>query len=96
MNFFGVFFQESTLTGWHVVGQSGRTVWSVHRQTPPYLSIRNADVVTDLGSSYYWNAPGSYLGNKVRSTKNFAKYAIYVMYIFCTNGFLIITILLCT
>ncbi|XP_029705872.1 LOW QUALITY PROTEIN: laminin subunit alpha-2 [Takifugu rubripes] len=56
---------ESTLTGWHLVGLSGRTVWSVHRQTPPYLSVRNADVVTDLGSSYYWNAPGSYLGNKL-------------------------------
>lgn len=54
--------------GWHLVGLSGRTVWSVHRQTPPYLSVRNADVVTDLGSSYYWNAPGSYLGNKVRNT----------------------------
>lgn len=54
--------------GWHLVGHSGRTVWSVHRQTPPYLSVRNADVVTDLRSSYYWNAPGSYLGNKVGNT----------------------------
>lgn len=59
------FSKESTLAGWHLVGHSGRTVWSVYRQTPSYLSIRHTDVVTDLGSSYYWNAPGAYLGNKV-------------------------------
>ncbi len=41
-------------------------MWSVHRQTPPYLSVRHSDVVNDLGSAYYWNAPGLYLGNKVR------------------------------
>nr|XP_046228315.1 laminin subunit alpha-2 isoform X2 [Scatophagus argus] len=56
---------ETTLTGWHLVGDTGRTVWSVHRQTPPYLSVRHSDVVTDLGSAYYWNAPGLYLGNKL-------------------------------
>lgn len=43
-------------------------MWSVHRQTPPYLSARHLDVVNDLGSAYYWNAPGLYLGNKVRCT----------------------------
>uniref|UniRef100_A0A671XJM5 Basement membrane-specific heparan sulfate proteoglycan core protein n=1 Tax=Sparus aurata TaxID=8175 RepID=A0A671XJM5_SPAAU len=42
----------------------GRRVWSVHRQTPPYLSVRHSDVMNDLGSAYYWNAPGLYLGNK--------------------------------
>uniref|UniRef100_A0A3Q1ANG5 Basement membrane-specific heparan sulfate proteoglycan core protein n=1 Tax=Amphiprion ocellaris TaxID=80972 RepID=A0A3Q1ANG5_AMPOC len=56
---------ESTLTGWHLVGDTGGRVWSVHRQTPPYLSVRHLDVVNDLGSAYYWNAPGQYLGNKV-------------------------------
>ncbi|XP_074541079.1 laminin subunit alpha-2 [Halichoeres trimaculatus] len=56
---------ETTLTGWHLVGDTGGTVWSVHRQTPPYLSARHADVVNDLGSAYYWNAPGLYLGNKL-------------------------------
>lgn len=58
--------QESSLTGWHLVGDTGGRVWSVHRQTPPYLSVHHADVVNDLGSAYYWNAPGLYLGNKVR------------------------------
>uniref|UniRef100_A0A3Q3VVE3 Basement membrane-specific heparan sulfate proteoglycan core protein n=1 Tax=Mola mola TaxID=94237 RepID=A0A3Q3VVE3_MOLML len=58
-------YQNSTLTGWHLVGHSGRTVWSVHRQTPPYLSVRHSDVQSDLGSAYYWNAPGLYLGNKL-------------------------------
>lgn len=71
MGIFNVFwltlvFQETTLTGWHLVGDSGRRVWSVHRQTLPYLSVRHSEVVSDLGSAYYWNAPGLYLGNKVR------------------------------
>ncbi|CAJ1078287.1 laminin subunit alpha-2 isoform X2 [Xyrichtys novacula] len=59
------YHNETTLTGWHLVGDTGGTVWSVHRQTPPYLSVRHADVVNDLGSAYYWNAPGLYLGNKL-------------------------------
>uniref|UniRef100_A0A3B5B0Z0 Basement membrane-specific heparan sulfate proteoglycan core protein n=1 Tax=Stegastes partitus TaxID=144197 RepID=A0A3B5B0Z0_9TELE len=58
-------YQNSTLTGWHLVGDTGGRVWSVHRETPPYLSVRHLDVVNDLGSAYYWNAPGLYLGNKV-------------------------------
>uniref|UniRef100_A0A665UQR1 Basement membrane-specific heparan sulfate proteoglycan core protein n=1 Tax=Echeneis naucrates TaxID=173247 RepID=A0A665UQR1_ECHNA len=58
-------YQNTTLTGWHLVGDTGGRVWSVHRQTPPYLSVRHADVLNDLGSAYYWNAPGLYLGNKV-------------------------------
>uniref|UniRef100_A0A8C4I5M9 Basement membrane-specific heparan sulfate proteoglycan core protein n=1 Tax=Dicentrarchus labrax TaxID=13489 RepID=A0A8C4I5M9_DICLA len=56
---------KTTLTGWHLVGETGGRVWSVHRQTPPYLSVRHSDVVNDLGSAYYWNAPGLYLGNKL-------------------------------
>uniref|UniRef100_A0A665URV4 Basement membrane-specific heparan sulfate proteoglycan core protein n=1 Tax=Echeneis naucrates TaxID=173247 RepID=A0A665URV4_ECHNA len=60
-------YQNTTLTGWHLVGDTGGRVWSVHRQTPPYLSVRHADVLNDLGSAYYWNAPGLYLGNKVNS-----------------------------
>ncbi|XP_067337909.1 laminin subunit alpha-2 isoform X2 [Channa argus] len=56
---------ETTLTGWHLVGDTGGKVWSVHRQTPPYLSVRHADVISGLGSAYYWNAPGLYLGNKL-------------------------------
>uniref|UniRef100_A0A673CW12 Basement membrane-specific heparan sulfate proteoglycan core protein n=1 Tax=Sphaeramia orbicularis TaxID=375764 RepID=A0A673CW12_9TELE len=59
-------YQNSSLTGWHLIGDTGGRVWSVHRQTPPYLSVRHSDVVNDLGSAYYWNAPGLYLGNKVR------------------------------
>ncbi|KAF3703025.1 Laminin subunit alpha-2 [Channa argus] len=57
--------KETTLTGWHLVGDTGGKVWSVHRQTPPYLSVRHADVISGLGSAYYWNAPGLYLGNKL-------------------------------
>uniref|UniRef100_A0A7N8XTA6 Laminin subunit alpha-2 n=1 Tax=Mastacembelus armatus TaxID=205130 RepID=A0A7N8XTA6_9TELE len=57
-------YQNSTLTGWHLIGDTGGRVWSVHRQMPPYPSVRHSDVVTDLGSAYYWNAPGLYLGNK--------------------------------
>ncbi|XP_076612601.1 laminin subunit alpha-2 [Chaetodon auriga] len=56
---------ETSLTGWHLVGNTGGRVWSVHRQTPPYLSVRHSDVVNDLGSAYYWNAPGLYLGSKL-------------------------------
>ncbi|KAM4522105.1 laminin subunit alpha-2 isoform 5-T5 [Odontesthes bonariensis] len=56
---------ETTLTGWHLVGDTGGRVWSVHRETPPYLSVRHLDVVKDLGPTYYWNAPGLYLGNKL-------------------------------
>ncbi|XP_062292940.1 laminin subunit alpha-2 [Scomber scombrus] len=56
---------ETTLTGWHLIGETGGRVWSVHRQTPPYLSARHSDVVNDLGSAYYWNAPGLFLGNKL-------------------------------
>uniref|UniRef100_A0A8C8DYG7 Basement membrane-specific heparan sulfate proteoglycan core protein n=1 Tax=Oryzias sinensis TaxID=183150 RepID=A0A8C8DYG7_9TELE len=58
-------YQNSSLLGWHLVGDSGGRIWSVHRQTPPYLSVRHSDVVNELGSAYYWNAPGLYLGNKV-------------------------------
>lgn len=57
--------QETTLTGWHLVGDTGGRVWSVHRETPPYLSVRHSDVMNDLGSAFYWNAPALYLGNKV-------------------------------
>ncbi|KAM4601168.1 laminin subunit alpha-2 [Polymixia lowei] len=56
---------ETTLTGWHLTGETGWRVWSIHRHTPPYLSVRHSDVVTDLGSSYYWSAPELYLGNKL-------------------------------
>ncbi|KAF7660100.1 hypothetical protein LDENG_00288180 [Lucifuga dentata] len=56
---------ETTLTGWHLIGETGERVWSIHRQSPPYLSVRHSDVVTDLGSSYYWSAPELYLGNKL-------------------------------
>ncbi|KAL6095758.1 lama2 [Pungitius sinensis] len=59
------YHHEATLTGWHLQGETGGTVWSVHREAPPYLSVRHADVVNDLGSAYYWNAPGLYLGNKL-------------------------------
>ncbi|KAK2856042.1 hypothetical protein Q5P01_004777 [Channa striata] len=51
---------ETTLTGWHLVGDTRGKVWSVHRQTPPYLSVRHSDVISALGSAYYWNAPGLY------------------------------------
>uniref|UniRef100_A0A8C3AWG7 Laminin subunit alpha-2 n=1 Tax=Cyclopterus lumpus TaxID=8103 RepID=A0A8C3AWG7_CYCLU len=60
------YHNETTLTGWHLLGETGGRVWSVHRQTPPYLSVRHSDVENDLGSAYYWNAPDLYLGNKVR------------------------------
>ncbi|XP_055088114.1 laminin subunit alpha-2 isoform X4 [Periophthalmus magnuspinnatus] len=59
------YHNESSLLGWHLVGDSGSTVWSVHRDTPPYLSVRHADVLQDLGPAYYWNAPGLFLGNKL-------------------------------
>ncbi|XP_056283362.1 laminin subunit alpha-2 isoform X3 [Pseudoliparis swirei] len=59
------YHNESTLTGWHLLGETGGRVWSVHRQTPPYLSVRHSDVENDLGSAYYWNAPDLYLGNKL-------------------------------
>ncbi|TDH00593.1 hypothetical protein EPR50_G00190060 [Perca flavescens] len=59
------YHNETTLIGWHLLGETGGRVWSVHRQTPPYLSVRHSDVVSDLGSAYYWNAPGLYLGNKL-------------------------------
>ncbi|XP_017267406.1 laminin subunit alpha-2 isoform X4 [Kryptolebias marmoratus] len=56
---------ETTLTGWHLVGDTGGRVWPIHRETPLYLSIRHSDVVTNLGSAYYWNAPDLYLGNQL-------------------------------
>lgn len=49
-------------------------MWSVHRETPSYLTIRHLDVVNDLGSAYYWNAPEIYLGNKVRADKRIFLY----------------------
>uniref|UniRef100_A0A3Q3D5A7 Basement membrane-specific heparan sulfate proteoglycan core protein n=1 Tax=Hippocampus comes TaxID=109280 RepID=A0A3Q3D5A7_HIPCM len=58
-------YQNSTLTGWHLSGDSGRIVWPIHRETPRYLSVHHADVVDNFGSAYYWNAPQSYLGNKL-------------------------------
>ncbi|XP_069370850.1 laminin subunit alpha-2 isoform X9 [Paralichthys olivaceus] len=67
---------ETTLTGWHLVGDTGGRVWSVHRETPPYLSVRHADVVNDLGSAYYWNAPGLYLGNKLLAYGGSVVYAV--------------------
>lgn len=36
------------------------------REMAPHLSVRHSDVVDTLGSTYYWNAPGLHLGNKVR------------------------------
>ncbi|XP_040920198.1 laminin subunit alpha-2 isoform X4 [Toxotes jaculatrix] len=67
---------ETTLTGWHLVGDTGGRVWSVHRQTPPYLSVRHSDVVNDLGSAYYWNAPGLYLGNKLSAYGGIVVYTV--------------------
>ncbi|XP_061668188.1 laminin subunit alpha-2 [Syngnathoides biaculeatus] len=60
-----VYQNESTLTGWYLSGDSGRRVWPIHRETPQYLSVHHGDVVENLGSAYYWNAPESYLGNKI-------------------------------
>nr|XP_054604109.1 laminin subunit alpha-2 isoform X1 [Nothobranchius furzeri] len=56
---------ETTLAGWHLVGETGGRVWPIHRQTPSSLSIRHLEVVDNLGSAYYWSAPASYLGNKL-------------------------------
>ncbi|XP_026197124.1 laminin subunit alpha-2 isoform X3 [Anabas testudineus] len=56
---------ETTLIGWHLVGETEGEVLSIHRQPPPYLSVRHTDVMNSLGSAYYWNAPGLYLGNKL-------------------------------
>ncbi|CAB1436741.1 unnamed protein product [Pleuronectes platessa] len=67
---------ETTLTGWHLIGDTGGRVWSVHRDTPPYLSVRHSDVVNDLGSAYYWNAPGLYLGNKLAAYGGSVVYAV--------------------
>ncbi|XP_058469730.1 laminin subunit alpha-2 isoform X2 [Solea solea] len=67
---------ESTLTGWHLIGDTGGRVWSVHRDTPPYLSVRHADVARDLGSAYYWNAPGLFLGNKITAYGGSVVYAV--------------------
>ncbi|XP_049913534.1 laminin subunit alpha-2 isoform X1 [Epinephelus moara] len=67
---------ETTLTGWHLLGDTGGRVWSVHRQTPPYLSVRHSDVVNDLGSAYYWNAPGLYLGNKLSAYGGSVAYTV--------------------
>ncbi|XP_077565326.1 laminin subunit alpha-2 isoform X3 [Stigmatopora nigra] len=60
-----VYQNETTLTGWYLSGDSGRRVWPIHRETPQYLSVHHADVVENLGSAYYWNAPELYLGNKL-------------------------------
>ncbi|KAM7395151.1 hypothetical protein PAMA_006754 [Pampus argenteus] len=56
---------ESTLSGWNLIGDTGVWVWTVHRQMPAYLTIRHADVANDFASTYYWNAPGRFLGNKL-------------------------------
>ncbi|XP_060907751.1 laminin subunit alpha-2 isoform X3 [Labrus mixtus] len=67
---------ETSLTGWHLIGDTGGRVWSVHRETPPYLSVRHSDVVNDLGSAYYWNAPGMYLGNKLTAYGGSVVYSV--------------------
>ncbi|KAM4529659.1 laminin subunit alpha-2 isoform 2-T2 [Fundulus diaphanus] len=59
------FENVTTLAGWHLVGETEGRVWPVHRETPSYLTVRHWDVVNDLGSAYYWNAPVMYLGNKI-------------------------------
>ncbi|XP_056150110.1 laminin subunit alpha-2 [Lampris incognitus] len=56
---------ETSLTGWHLFGETGQRVWSIHSHAPPYLSVRHSDVVTELGPFYYWTAPELYLGNKL-------------------------------
>ncbi|XP_075893685.1 laminin subunit alpha-2 isoform X3 [Nelusetta ayraudi] len=61
---------ETTLTGWHLVGNSGR------RETAPHLSVRHSDVVDALGSAYYWNAPALYLGNKLTAYGGFISYTV--------------------
>ncbi|KAM7367692.1 hypothetical protein PAMP_013975 [Pampus punctatissimus] len=55
---------ESTLTGWNLIGGTGVTVSAVHSQVAPYLAFRHSDV-DNIASSCYWNAPGLYLGNKL-------------------------------
>ncbi|XP_047244516.1 laminin subunit alpha-2 isoform X8 [Girardinichthys multiradiatus] len=59
------FGNVTSLAGWHLVGETGGRVWPVHRETPLFLTVRHLDVVNDLGSAYYWNAPEMYLGNKI-------------------------------
>ncbi|XP_034018533.1 laminin subunit alpha-2 isoform X2 [Thalassophryne amazonica] len=56
---------ETTLIGWYLTGDAGQVMWSVHSQMSSYLSVRHADVLADLGSTYYWTAPGLFLGNKL-------------------------------
>uniref|UniRef100_A0A669E9R8 Laminin subunit alpha-2 n=1 Tax=Oreochromis niloticus TaxID=8128 RepID=A0A669E9R8_ORENI len=77
----------TTLTGWHLVGNTGGRVWSVHRETPPYLSVRHLDVVDDLGTAYYWNAPGLYLGNKRECRPfTFMKLKVQIVILFLYQG----------
>ncbi|KAM8846710.1 LOW QUALITY PROTEIN: laminin subunit alpha-2 [Synchiropus picturatus] len=70
------YHNETSLTGWHLAGHTGGRVWSVYRETPPYLSVRHSDVVDDLGSAYYWNAPGRFLGNKLSAYGGTVVYAV--------------------
>uniref|UniRef100_A0A669CIT2 Laminin subunit alpha-2 n=1 Tax=Oreochromis niloticus TaxID=8128 RepID=A0A669CIT2_ORENI len=80
-------YQNTTLTGWHLVGNTGGRVWSVHRETPPYLSVRHLDVVDDLGTAYYWNAPGLYLGNKRECRPfTFMKLKVQIVILFLYQG----------
>uniref|UniRef100_A0A3Q2C9Y8 Basement membrane-specific heparan sulfate proteoglycan core protein n=1 Tax=Cyprinodon variegatus TaxID=28743 RepID=A0A3Q2C9Y8_CYPVA len=59
------FGKVTTLAGWHLLGETGGRVWPVHRETPSYLTVRHSDIMNNLGSAYYWNAPEVYLGNKI-------------------------------
>ncbi|XP_030201370.1 laminin subunit alpha-2 isoform X3 [Gadus morhua] len=56
---------ETSLEGWQLIGETGQTVMSVSRTTPPLHSVRHSEVEGNLGSTYYWSAPGVFLGNKL-------------------------------
>ena len=72
------------MIGWHLVGETGGRVSSVHRETPSYLNVQHSDVVNDLGLAFYWNAPGLYLGNKVRCGQTVVFiYTSIISVIFC-------------
>lgn len=69
--FIFVALQITEMSGWYLTGAEGEgQVWAAPDITTPLrvtFNYREAEV--QLTPPYYWNAPPSYLGNKVRLIK---------------------------
>ncbi|KAM4704989.1 laminin subunit alpha-1 [Rhinophrynus dorsalis] len=71
--------QVSHISGWHISDLKGtHRILPQHHQfgSPHQISINNTEARKTFKSTYYWEAPSPYLGNKLTSFGGYLRYTV--------------------